>query len=360
MVLLAGAAAVATAQDPVETLRRTAETYRNLHGWEASGTLLARLPIAGESYTITWPLSVVQADGTLLPPDSPVPALSPLIRFGPQELRDAGGKVVTPSVTVPLSSPKGWPLWDQVDHGVRYIRELDSAVLEFEGTTVVCRVLEVSYEPGLPALALSEHAVRYWIDSSRYLVLRQSFTRRHPSQSGPIEWTFTAASLKLNEPPPAWALETLPQLAGDERSEWIGRAAPDFQLAALDGREIRLSALRGKAVLLSFWASWCAPCKEEMPLIERLAAEFEPKGLEVWGVTNESAVQAQAWLDHYGRHLRTLVDESRKVFADYEAEKIPVAVVVDRRGNVVCYRAGLSGEAQFRVAIEKALAAGGE
>jgi cytochrome c biogenesis protein CcmG, thiol:disulfide interchange protein DsbE len=152
----------------------------------------------------------------------------------------------------------------------------------------------------------------------------------------------------------------LPQLAGYERSDWVERPAPEFTLADLAGREVRLGALRGKGVLLSFWASWCVPCKEEMPLIEHLAAEFEPDGLVVWGITNESAEKARAWLDQQPFRLPTLVDASREVFQDYEAEKIPVSVIVDRRGRVVSYRVGLSGEAQLRAAILRALATGSE
>lgn len=353
-VLLAAACTVAAAQDAVEILHRAAETYRNSHSFEASGVLSTRVAVSGVSYEVSWPLSLAQADSTLLPPETPVPVLSPLIRFGAKQFRDPAGEIV-PLDTAAPSSPKGWSLFDQMDRGVQTIRNLRSETLEFSGRPTPCWVLEVVYEPGFPTRALSERPVRYWIDQSSYLVLRQSFAQRDPSQSEFLEWVFTATSVQMNEPPPAWALEALPQLAGYERAAWIKRPAPEFTLADLNGREVSLAAMRGKAVLLSFWASWCAPCKEEMPLIERLAAEFAPNGLQVWGITNESAETARAWLDRYGRSLPTLVDDARQVFRDYEAEKIPVSVVVDRGGRVVSYRVGLSGEAHFRAAIERAL-----
>jgi cytochrome c biogenesis protein CcmG/thiol:disulfide interchange protein DsbE len=357
--LLAATCLAAPAQEAAEILRRAAETYRDSHSFEASGVLTTRVAISGASYDLTWPLSLAQADSTFLPSDSPVPALSPLIRFGRREWRGPGGEIVPLTADEP-ASPKGWPLFDQIDRGVEQVRELTSETIEFDGRPAACWVLEVDYKPGFPARALADRPVRYWIEQASFLVLRESFGHRDSSQSETLEWVFAAASVKVNEPPPAWALQALPQLAGHERAEWIERIAPEFLLADLNGRVVSLRELRGKAVLLSFWASWCVPCKEEMPLIEKLGAEFESAGLEVWGITNESADKARAWLHRNGRGLPTLVDESREVFRDYEAGKIPVSVVVDRSGKVVSYRVGLSGEADFRAAIERALEAGKE
>jgi peroxiredoxin len=349
----------APAQDAVEILRRAAETYRGLHSYEASGVLAAEVALSGTSYAVTWPVSLAQADSTILPPESPVPSLSPLIRFGHAEFRDSAGEVAQPDSSA-LSSPNGWPLFGQIDEHVRSIRSYPTESIVFGGAASPCWVLEVDYEPGFPSGALSGRPVRYWIDRSTYLVLRQSFSRRDGVEGDPIEWTFQATALRRNELPPQWALAALPQLAGQERPEWIGRLAPEFALADLDGREVSLSELRGQAVLLSFWASWCAPCKEEIPLFEKLRHEFEPRGLAVWGINNEPRQTAREFLNRYGRDFPTLLDEKRSVFGDYEAGKIPVSVVVDRTGRVVSYLVGLGGEAHFRAAIEKALAAGDE
>jgi peroxiredoxin len=356
-------------EEAAEILQQAAKTYRDSHSFEASGVLSARVTISGTSYELKWPLSVAQADSTFLPADSPVPALSPLIRFGLREWRVPGGETV-PAPTDEPASPKGWSLFGQIDLGVEDARKLPDETIEFGGRPAACWVIEVVYQPGFPARALANRPVRYWIDQSSYLVLRESFWQRdtvhryavqrngtnsEAGQREALEWVFSATDVKVNEPPPSWALRALPQLAGQERGEWIGRLAPEFLLADLDGREVSLRALRGKAVLLSFWASWCAPCKQEMPMIERLAAEFEPAGLLVWGISNESGDKAREWLTRNGRRLPTLLDEGRKVFRDYEAQKIPASVVVDRSGNVVSYRVGLSGEGDLRAAIGRAL-----
>ncbi len=348
---------MATAQHASEILRRTAETYRRLHSLELAGVLRTHTTVSGVPYEVTWPLELAQADSTAVPSDSPVPALSPLIRFGFQQIRRSDDRREGPGGPgqAELSPPKGWAQFDRIDRHVHEIRAFSAETIAFGGVPKACWLVEVAYEPGFPGRALSGQAVRYWIDQSSYLVLRERFGRREGTADEVTDWVFEARSVKLDQPPPDWAVEAMGDLAGHERHDWAARVAPDFTLEALDGREVRLAGLRGKAVLLSFWASWCTPCKEEMPLIEDLAAEYASRGLVVWGVTNESAEKALEWLGRFERSLPTLVDDHREVFRDYEAEKIPVSVVLDRGGRVVSYRVGLSGKQQLRAAIVKAL-----
>jgi peroxiredoxin len=338
-----------------ETLGRSAEAHRALHSFEASGILTSRVTRAGLDYNLRWPVSMAQADATLLPAGSPVPILSPLLRFGRIDLRDAAGKPAARDIPGPRS-PKGWSLFDQIDQGARQVRRLSDKPVVLDGQAVDCWVLEVDYEPGYPSRALSGQPIRYWIHPHTLLVAAVSFALQDTVGNPPALWVFTAHAVRANERPPQWALGALTQLAGQEHEAWLGRPAPEFSLPDIDGRQVRLSELRGKAVLLSFWASWCVPCKEEMPLLEKLQAEWESAGLEVLGITNESASKARAWLDQQGFDLKTLVDVDRRAFQDYEADQIPVSVVVDRAGNVVSYLQGLGGEAHFRAAVEKALA----
>ena len=344
----------AVAQDATEILQRSAGTHRNLHSFEASGVLTTPFHRAGVDGEVIWPVSMARADATVLPADSPVPVLSPLLRFGRAEFRDQTGNVAYPDARE-LSSPNGWSTFDQIDQNVRAVRLLPNETVELEGQAVSCRVLEVVYEAGFPSRALSGAPVRYRIDPASLLVLGVSFSLRQSGRDEAIPWTFTAASVKTGQRPPDWALRALPDLAGHERAEWIGRRGPEFRLADLEGQQVSLSGLRGRAVLLSFWASWCVPCKEELPLLEKLKSEWGPKGLDVWGVTNEPAVKARAWLNQHGIDLPTLVDENRQAFRSYEADQIPVSVVLTRDGEVVSYLVGLGGENHFRAAIEKAL-----
>jgi peroxiredoxin len=280
--------------------------------------------------------------------------LSQLFRLEGREFRDAAGRAVQAAVNGP-PAPKGWSVFDQIDQHVKKARRDPDETILVRDRPTLCWVLDVIYEPGFPTQAVSGNPVRYWIDPSTRQVVRTSFVQREPWRRQRLAWTFTATSIKFNERPPDWALAGLGQLAGRERPEWIGRPAPEFTLADLDGRQVSLADLRGKVVLLSFWASWCAPCKEEMPLVEKIGAEWAEQGVEVLGVTNEPAKTAREWLARYGRSLRTVLDEKREVFQHYGAGKIPVSVVIDRGGLVVSYLEGLGGEAHFRRAIERAL-----
>ncbi len=354
-LLLLSASVSLNAQSPRQILDASAEMYRKLQSFDSSGTFTTRLHRAGSDYDVTWPVSIAYADATMLPADSPVPVLSPLQRMGRPQVRDSDGQSASLAPGT-LASPKGWSIFDRTNEGVLAVRRLPDEAVGVNGSAVSCIVLEVDYERGYPSRALSQHPIRYWIDPATHFVRRVSFSLQDADSDGSIRWTYTAESVRTNARPPRWALQALTQLAGEEIEEWIGREAPDFSLSNLQGRTVRLGDLRGKAVLLSFWATWCAPCKEELPLLERLRAEWAQKGVEVWGITNESAAKARGWLDEQGIEFPTLVDEQRLAFRSYEADQIPVSVVVDREGRVVSYLVGLAGEAHFREAIEKALA----
>jgi len=101
--------------------------------------------------------------------------------------------------------------------------------------------------------------------------------------------------------------------------------APDFTLPDLTGGKTTLSALHGKAVLLDFRGTYCGPCKEEMPTIEKLRDEYRDRGLKVWGVTRRFGGESTEVLSDNHRSLPTLMDHGRSVFKKYKIEGIPGA-----------------------------------
>ena len=142
---------------------------------------------------------------------------------------------------------------------------------------------------------------------------------------------------------------------GREEPKWVGQAVPEFSMKALDGRSVSLAALRGKVVVLNFWATWCGPCREEMPLLEELREELKPRGVEIWGVTDEPPHVARRWLAERKRTLPTLIDGGRKLFRHYAIESIPVLIVMRGDGKVSTYVVGLRGERDLRADIAKAM-----
>jgi cytochrome c biogenesis protein CcmG, thiol:disulfide interchange protein DsbE len=116
-----------------------------------------------------------------------------------------------------------------------------------------------------------------------------------------------------------------------------GSLAPDFALPNLDGRTVRLSEFRGrKAVLLNFWATWCPPCRAEMPTMERAYREYGPRGLEILAVTIDAgrADGVRAFMQELNLTFPALLDPDMTVLYAYRLGGIPGSFLIDRRGVV--------------------------
>jgi thiol-disulfide isomerase/thioredoxin len=129
----------------------------------------------------------------------------------------------------------------------------------------------------------------------------------------------------------------------DGSSSTIGQMAPDSEFAALHGaRTISLSSLRGKVVLLDFWASWCAPCQEELPLLDDLAGRLKSKDIEIIGLSiDESKADADQFLKRKSSWTLTLGhDPEQKTAERFKPPKMPTSYVIDRQGVVRYMNAG--------------------
>lgn len=124
-------------------------------------------------------------------------------------------------------------------------------------------------------------------------------------------------------------------------SSEVGRVAPDFLLASTDGSEERLSAYRGKWVLLNFWASWCGPCRQETPHLQRLQAR-RPDTLVVLGVNQqESRDTAAEFVEEYQLTYPIALDLSGEVSTAYRVGRgLPVSMLVDPTGVIRELRIG--------------------
>ncbi len=112
-------------------------------------------------------------------------------------------------------------------------------------------------------------------------------------------------------------------------------AAPDFTLETLEGPNLRLEEYRGQVVLLNFWASWCGPCRQEMPVLDRLHQRYEDTGFAVLGVNVEGErAPAQKIVDKTNVTFPVLIDAKQKVSELYNLEAMPSTVVIDRDGVV--------------------------
>jgi len=115
----------------------------------------------------------------------------------------------------------------------------------------------------------------------------------------------------------------------------LQESAPDFTLKSLDGGNLRLDEYRGQVVLINFWASWCGPCRQEMPLLDRLHQRYEDTGFAVLGVNVEGEVApAREIVDKTNVSFPVLIDEGQLVSELYKLEAMPSTVVVDRDGRI--------------------------
>lgn len=113
--------------------------------------------------------------------------------------------------------------------------------------------------------------------------------------------------------------------------------APDFELPDAEGRKISLRSQRGHPVLLNFWATWCPPCTEEMPSLEKLAAGLEGSDIRTLAVTvDEGWKEVKAFFAH-GTRLGVLLDASKDVPKRYNTEKYPETFFIDAQGRVRHY-----------------------
>jgi len=114
-----------------------------------------------------------------------------------------------------------------------------------------------------------------------------------------------------------------------------GRPAPDFALKSSTGENLRLSEYRGDVVMINFWATWCGPCRQEMPLLDELYTRYERVGFNLLGVNiDDDSRRAMQMIDELGVNFPVLFDARKEVSKLYEVDAMPVTVLVDREGNV--------------------------
>lgn len=116
-----------------------------------------------------------------------------------------------------------------------------------------------------------------------------------------------------------------------------GFLAPDFALNTLDGRQIGLSTLRGKVVVVNLWASWCLPCRAEMPALDKIYQADRGSGLEVLAVNatgQDSEAAARTYAGQLGLSLPVLLDTSGDVGRRYLLRALPTTFFIDRRGVI--------------------------
>ncbi len=128
----------------------------------------------------------------------------------------------------------------------------------------------------------------------------------------------------------------------------IGSPAPNFALKDLDGNMIYLEETLGKVVLLNFWATWCGPCRVEMPFFERTYAEFKDEDFVVLAVDFDEPIEAvRAFKEELNLNFPILLDPGGEVQRTYRVLGYPTSVLIDREGLIHAIHVGIMTEAQL-------------
>jgi len=132
------------------------------------------------------------------------------------------------------------------------------------------------------------------------------------------------------------------------------RESADFTLQDLQGRPWSLKDLRGKVVLVNFWATWCPPCRKEMPDMEALYQRFGPQGLVILAISDENASKVQPFIAERKYTYPILLDPGREVNKLFDVEGIPKSFVYNREGKLAAEAIDRRTENQFLVMLKQA------
>ena len=114
-----------------------------------------------------------------------------------------------------------------------------------------------------------------------------------------------------------------------------GKLPPDFSLKSMSGENIRLSEMRGKVVMINFWATWCAPCRKEMPLLNDIYNKHKNSGFVLLGVNiDNTSKKAEKMAKKLGINFPILFDSSKKVSEAYSVSAMPFTIILDKGGKV--------------------------
>jgi peroxiredoxin len=154
--------------------------------------------------------------------------------------------------------------------------------------------------------------------------------------------------------------ETAPkQLIQDANAQpKAGFMAPDFSLKTIDGQQVQLSDLRGKTVLVSYWATWCIPCKEELPELDKIQQEYKDKGLVIItidAIEQDKVEAVQNLVGQLNLGLPVLLDEDNTVYQQYKVLFFPTSFLVGSDGMIQQVMLGSKSSSELRALIDQAL-----
>ena len=231
-----------------------------------------------------------------------------------------------------------------------------------------CYVIRIDADPN-PSKSLINGPIIYWVDKNTWYILKKQASKGTKDGKMTTEQTtfvnnfdphpqFAANHFNFS-PPSGYQFVDMKKiqdsLQKSEEANFTGKQAPDFTLKAINyNGSYNLKSLRGKVVLIDFFASWCPPSRKELPSIEKLHKEFAPKGLVVLGINNEKRSVIDDFRGKMGLTFPILDNTQNTVSSSYQVTGIPTTLVVGKDGVVVAHFVGSVSEQNLRDALAKA------
>ncbi len=141
-----------------------------------------------------------------------------------------------------------------------------------------------------------------------------------------------------------------------QSSSDVKESAPNFTLALIDGKNFQFSDYQGKPILINFFASWCLPCREEMPVLVKIAQEYEPKGVVFLGVAvDDTEEKMKDFIARYGVTFPVGLDKTAAVQKSFGLYGIPTTYFIDKRGMINYFHSGAVTEELLQHELDKLL-----
>ncbi len=191
----------------------------------------------------------------------------------------------------------------------------------------------------LQQAGLDISVLKDWLQ--RQLIINQ-YVNNVVVQNAPAEQQQAAARSWANTLQTQADVEIKLSSGDTQQTAKVGEPAPDFTLRTPDGESVSLSDYRGKTVLVNFWATWCPPCKTEMPDMEQLYQKYKDQGLEIIAVDQQEPASAvQAFFEEMGLTFQPVIDSTGEIFNLYRVVALPTSYFIDENGVVQFHHRGM-------------------
>ncbi len=380
MLLLTGALGAQTAPDGKALIAESGHALRNARSYAIEEALVVEMS-GGLTSRLQMPVKLAASNPGRLRIESNGPVGSTLIVSDGENTWMYLGPLKQYTKTPAASSPEA--LMKSLNPGIAEmmadlqtkdpflsVRVTGEETVEMGGQKFECYVVESKLDkinmPG--SMTLVDGVMKMWIDKKTKLTLKQTATAvmqggtlRAPAQ---MDQTINILSVKLNEPVPDSLFQFTPPEGAKEVKEFqgpvkanpnlAGKTAGDFKLKAMDGKEFSLQALHGKPVLLDFWATWCGPCRADMPALEKIYADYRERGLVMIGMNvGEDQETVSKFLQQTKLSYPIVLAGQMETLESYSVTAFPTVVLIDRDGKIALYHVGSGGEVEVRAALEK-------